>query len=134
MGVSRPTMNSKRIFGAFVAAIFLAQNGYLLQASEANLWQDRQRALKNSRVPDEAASFQNAINNPQMLLASLPKADASLSHPFSPKALSDLGIAADLKIDKQSRAASKVVPDWIQTAVAPYATIQGAALSKKSGA
>ncbi|MCG3205569.1 MAG: hypothetical protein KCHDKBKB_02291 [Elusimicrobia bacterium] len=109
----------------------MAENVFLLHATETNFWTARQKVVK-SLQQEEPVSPQDSPSSksPQMLLASLPKADLGHVLPYSLKALSDMGIKNDLAPDLKATLANRVIPPWMTEAIAPTAMIHEVALSK----
>lgn len=126
---------TRKSVAAVVATLFFSQSTFLLPLAEANLWQDRRRAVNVAQATqDSSEEFQQALENPDILLASLPKVESGLALPISNRALSDLGISVDLHTDKKASLANKYVPEWLQRSIAPYATIHQIHLSKNPNA
>jgi len=120
----KPSLVIKCVSG-FLAGVLFVTNSAFLHAAETNFWADRSNQIENQRSSlTKKASSVGKSNDPSLLLASLPSAQPGLSMPFSPQALSKMGIAQGLELSKKAALAHSIVPDWIQKAVAPYATIQ----------
>src|SRR5882672_9210817 len=113
----------RKLLAALVAALFFAQNVLLAHAAESNIWQERRRGQSPWRL----------TSSPSSLLAFLPKAESGLTVPLSGKLLTNFGIPAEFK-DQKSARAEKYIPEWVQRAIAPYATIQEVSPSKNTAA
>ncbi|OVE75434.1 hypothetical protein BVX98_07730 [bacterium F11] len=114
-----------------ITVLFAIQNSGLIHAAESNFWEERRqsRAQQREEIKKSYEAAQS-LKDHSNLVASLPKVDGSLALPFSGKALTDLGISNDLQTEKKAELAKKWVPDWMQVAIAPYATIHEVHLSK----
>jgi hypothetical protein len=128
----------KRWVALFLVLIFSSQNIFLAHASETAFWAERRKAIQTTR--DESTSEPETTSpkphpdDPVTLLAALPHVNAGMALPLSPKAFSDLGIGPDAQLELKAAQVANAIPEWMQTAVAPYATIQGIHLSEDPAA
>ncbi len=128
-----------RFLAASLVLIFSAQNVVFAYSAESTFWKERRKAMHSSPNQladnDEPAKPAPAPNDPTTLLASLPQVNSNLATmPLSPKAFSDLGISPDAQLDLKATQVANSIPEWLQTSIAPYATIQGIHLSRKPDA
>lgn len=100
-----------KLFSATLTVLFFAQNAVFAYTPETNFWKERKKTSPT-------------------LLASLPQAPLGSILPLSPKALADLGIDSNLELSKKAAGVNAFIPEWMQSAIAPYARIHGVSLSK----
>ncbi len=103
---------------AAVLAGVLSLEPALVSAAESSMWADRRRALKSTPDAETARSPRSAASGD--LLASLP----TVSNPVVSGSSIKTAAAGLARLDLKGQ-----VPEWIQTAVTPFATIQTAKLS-----
>jgi len=115
--VIRATFKS---FAAFLAVFFFVENCILAQAAESNFWSERRKAFQE---PAAQRSSAGPIGSKNQLLASLPAMTPGMMSSYSQKAILDIGDKSELLGIKGLSRRNKLVPDWIQSAVQPYATI-----------
>ncbi|MCB4757314.1 MAG: WD40 repeat domain-containing protein, partial [Elusimicrobia bacterium] len=120
-------LNLKRL-AAVVAGLFFIENVCLVHLAQASLWEERRQALKARDQAEDV--YTKATPTAATLLAALPKVEPGMVLPLSQKAISDLHINKDIAPDQKVAQAARLIPDWLQMAIAPYATIQAVDLSK----
>src|SRR5258706_14537925 len=123
----KPPSWGLKFFTGTLAGFFFVTNSLLAYSPESNFWAERKKSISTNNNP--VAAEKSALN-PETMMASLPQVQSGLALPFSHKALTDLGIQSNLSSEKKSALANKLVPDWIQNAIAPYATIQAVHFTK----
>jgi len=126
----------KKYIALFICTFFFVQGTVLAGFPEANFWSQRQNKLNQAKQSQEKASAllqnfgESRSRNPEILMASLPKAHPGLSASLSPRVLSTLGIQGHLDSKEMESKLSSTIPGWIQTSIAPYGTIQDIHVSK----
>src|SRR5262249_41205303 len=118
--------NGSRILATALAVIFLTENSVLLNAAEANMWDQRRKAVQTAqdnadRMEKTVERTQAQAQTPRQMLAMLPMGAPAVVTPFSPKALADLGVTSSMGNEAKISHITRYIPAWIPTAVAPFA-------------
>lgn len=112
-----PKLFSRKFIAALVALLFTAQNIVFANKAQTSVWEERRGAQRQNESVASSAAGSDSV------LASLPRMETGLALPFTGKALSTMGIAVDVSADSRLKSSAALVPAWMQTAIAPYATI-----------
>jgi len=111
---------------ATISLLIFAQNILMANQVESNFWKERKESL--AAAQEFPGRPKNKSENAAAILAALPKGLPSINSSFDPS-LSDFNLVGDVLGDSKPGGLNRALPEWIQSAVNPYANLHEIYLS-----